>query len=114
MNFAKPLGSARIDKIEAGTNGNIRELRDDVAFHQAASNESEMTPSDLSSLLDRVAGTSAREIDNLIGELQFLRKKLQTDGKSCRILRVPVGRHDCGSAEWAQSRADPGPTGVSF
>ena len=79
MNFAKPLGSAKIDRVEAGTNGNIRELRDDVAFHQAAS-DNEMTPSDLSSLLDRVAGTSAREIDNLIGELQFLRKKLQTDG----------------------------------
>jgi hypothetical protein len=79
MNFAKPLGPARIDKVEAGTNGNIRELRDDVAFHQAAS-DNEMTPSDLSTLLDRVAGTSAREIDNLIGELQFLRKKLQTDG----------------------------------
>ena len=80
MNFAKPLGSAKIDRVDAGTNGNIRELRDDAAFHQAAGNDSEMTPSDLSSLLDRVAGTSAREIDNLIGELQFLRKKLQTDG----------------------------------
>ena len=45
MNFAKPLGSAKIDRVEAGTNGNIRELRDDVAFHQAAS-DNEMTPSD--------------------------------------------------------------------
>jgi hypothetical protein len=80
MNFAKPLGSAKIDKVEVETNGNIRELRDDVAFHQAAGSDSEMTPSDLSTLLDRVAGTSAREIDNLIGELQFLRRKLQTDG----------------------------------
>ena len=80
MSFAKPLGSAKIDKVEVETKGNIRELRDDVAFHQAVSNDSEMTPSDLSTLLDRVAGTSAREIDNLIGELQFLRKKLQTDG----------------------------------
>ena len=80
MNFSKPLGSAKIDKVEVGTNGNIRELREDVVFHQAAGSDSEMTPSDLSTLLDRVAGTSAREIDNLIGELQFLRKKLQTDG----------------------------------
>jgi hypothetical protein len=80
MNFAKPLGSAKIDKIEAETNGNIRELRDNAAFHQAAGSDGEMTPSDLSTLLDRVAGTSAREIDSLIGELQLLRKKLQTDG----------------------------------
>jgi hypothetical protein len=80
MNFAKPLGSAKTDKVELGANGNIRELRDDVAFHQAVGNDSEMTPSDLSTLLDRVAGTSAREIDNLIGDLQFLRKKLQADG----------------------------------
>ena len=80
MNFAKPLGSAKIDKVEVETNGNIRELRDDVAFHQAASSDGEMTPSDLSTLLDRVAGASAREIDNLIGELQLLRRKLQTDG----------------------------------
>jgi hypothetical protein len=80
MNFAKPLGSAKIDKMEVETNGNIRELRDNAAFHQAAGSHDEMTPSDLSTLLDRVAGTSAREIDSLIGELQLLRKKLQTDG----------------------------------
>ena len=47
MNFAKPLGSAKIDKV---TNGNIRELRDDVAFHHAGSGDGEMTPSDLSTL----------------------------------------------------------------
>ena len=80
MNFAKPIGSTKIDKVEMETNGNIRELREDVAFHRAARSDNELTPSDLSTLLDRVAGTSAREIDNLIGELQLLRKKLQTDG----------------------------------
>ena len=80
MNFTKPIGSAKIGKVEMQTDANIRELHEDGAFHQAARSDSELTPSDLSTLLDRVAGTSAREIDNLIGELQFLRRKLQTDG----------------------------------
>lgn len=78
MNFAKPLGSPKGDKAEA--NANIRELRDDPASFQAARDDGEITPGGLSTLLDRVAGTSTREIDNLITELQRLRKKLQTDG----------------------------------
>ena len=91
MNFAKPLGSAKIDKMEVETNGNIRELRDNAAFHQAAGGHDEMTPSDLSTLLDRVAGTSAREIDSLIGELQLLRKKLQADGSRKPIDEIQSG-----------------------
>jgi hypothetical protein len=43
---------------------------------------------DLASLLQRVAGASTREIDNLIAELQTLREKLQSDG--ARLQRETV------------------------
>ena len=79
MSFVKPLGSAKTDKAAADAEGNIRELRDSAAFRQSENNDGEMTASNLSTLLGRVSGTSTREIDNLIGELQALRKKLQTN-----------------------------------
>ena len=79
MNFAKPLGPAKNDKAEVHAGGNIRDLRDQAVFHQAESS-GEITPTGLSTLLDRVSGTASREIDDLIGELQLLRRKLQTDG----------------------------------
>ena len=85
MSNVKPLGSAKTDKIFGDSDGNIRELRDGVAFHQSEDNDGEMNANDLSALLGRVSGTSTREIDNLIGELQALRKKLQAD--SNRIQR---------------------------
>ncbi len=39
-----------------------------------------MIANNVGSLLRRVTGTSTREIDNLINELQNLRDKLRTDG----------------------------------
>lgn len=61
--------------------GNIRELvrRDSGAIRQPQ-NESELAANNLGSLLNRVAGQSAREIDNLIAELQTLRERLRADG----------------------------------
>jgi hypothetical protein len=79
MSFVKPLGSAKPDKAAADAEGNIRELRDSAAFRQSENNDGEVTASNLSTLLGRVSGTSTREIDNLIDELQALRKKLQTN-----------------------------------
>jgi hypothetical protein len=79
MSFVKPLGSAKTDKAAADAEGNIRELHDSAAFRQSENNDGEVTASNLSTLLGRVSGTSTREIDNLIGELQALRKKLQTN-----------------------------------
>lgn len=82
MNFAKPFGTAEIDKsVETEVEGNIRELtRGGTAFRQADSGDGEMTANNLSTLLRRVSGSSTRQIDNLIGELRTLREKLQTDG----------------------------------
>ncbi len=78
MSFVKPLGSAKTDKT-ADAEGNIRELRESGAFRHSENNNGEVTASNLSTLLGRVSGNSTREIDNLIGELQALRKKLLDD-----------------------------------
>ena len=83
MTVVKPQESAAIEKTaEAEVEGNIRELvrRDSVAFRQKADHDSEMIANNVGSLVRRVSGTSTREIDNLINELQNLREKLQSDG----------------------------------
>ena len=82
MNFAKPFGSAEIDKSgEAEVEGNIRELtRGSTVLRQGESSDGEMTATNLGILLRRVSGSSTRQIDNLIGELRTLREKLQSDG----------------------------------
>ena len=85
MNIVKPLGSTKTDKMASDTERNIRELRDTVEFHQTESIDGETTANHLSTLLEQVSGTSTKEIDNLIGDLQALRKKLQAD--SNRIQR---------------------------
>jgi hypothetical protein len=85
MSIVKPLGSTKADKMAADTEGNIRELRDAAAFRPLESIDGGTTANNLGTLLDRVSGTSTKEIDNLIGDLQTLRKKLQAD--SNRIQR---------------------------
>jgi hypothetical protein len=67
----------RSSELEAG--GNIhRPAR--AAFRQTKSGDGELSAENLGNLLRRVSKTSIGEIDNLIGELQTLRRKLQTDG----------------------------------
>lgn len=80
MNIIKPRGFAETARpVETEVEGKVRELaRGDGAVQ--AGRETEMTATNLSSLLRRVSGTSTREIDNLIAELQTLREKLRTDG----------------------------------
>jgi hypothetical protein len=80
MNVAKPRNLAEVEKPSSEIEGNIRELvrRDTSAFRQVES-DSEMAANNLSTLLRRVSGNSAHEIDNLIGELSTLRDKLQAD-----------------------------------
>jgi hypothetical protein len=94
MSSVKPLDVKPLDRsIETEVEGNIRELvrRDGAGFRQGASQptnqtiaqgpaESEIGANNLSALLRRVAGNSAREIDDLIGELQNLRDRLEADG----------------------------------
>jgi chemotaxis protein histidine kinase CheA len=80
MNSAKPRSAVDLDKPATEIEGNIRELvrRDATAFRQVE-NDSDMAANNLSTLLRRVSGNSAREIENLIGELSTLRDRLQAD-----------------------------------
>jgi peptidoglycan hydrolase CwlO-like protein len=50
------------------------------APHVAESDDGQMSGENLSDLLGRVSKTSTVEVDNLIGEFEELRRRLQTDG----------------------------------
>jgi hypothetical protein len=83
MNFVRPLGSAEIEKsseVEAGEN--IHELArgSSAVFRPGEASDVEMSADNLAGLLRRVSEASTREIENLTGDLQALRKKLHTDG----------------------------------
>jgi hypothetical protein len=62
--------------------GEIREFvrRDVATLRRNPESDSEMIASNISSLLQRVAGTSVQEIDKLISELQTLRDRLAEEG----------------------------------
>ena len=80
MNFSKPFGpsATQTSEVEA----NIHELaRGGAVFRQGENGDSEMSVTELGSLLRRASGNSRREIDTLIGELQTLREKLETDSR---------------------------------
>ena len=67
---------------ETKVEGEIREfVRQDVVTNLARppENESETVASNVNQLLQRVAGTSVREIDRLITELQTLRDTLHSE-----------------------------------
>ena len=67
---------------ETGVEGEIREFvrRDGQALRRAPETDSELVAHNISTLLQRVAGTSVQEVDRLIGELQQLRELLQQEG----------------------------------
>jgi len=62
--------------------GEIREFvrRDGANLRRAPENDSELVASNISTLLQRVAGTSVQEVDRLIAELQTLRELLHAEG----------------------------------
>jgi hypothetical protein len=71
--IARPPGSVAVEE-------KINELpRGGPAFRQAESGDYEISANNLNTLLRRELETPTRDIDNLIGELEILRKKLQTD-----------------------------------
>ena len=63
--------------------GEIREFvrRDLASVRQQPENDGEVVANNISSLLQRVSGSSVQEIDSLIGELQSLRDRLQNEGE---------------------------------
>jgi len=76
MKVAKPNGSSDVD-----VRGNIQELTLGDGLHRQVENSNgEMSAGGLGALVRRVSEASRREIGNLVGELQMLDKKLQTNG----------------------------------
>jgi hypothetical protein len=67
---------------ETPIEGEIREFvrRDGASLRRAPDTDGELVASNISTLLQRVAGSSVQEIDRLIGELQTLRDLLHTEG----------------------------------
>jgi hypothetical protein len=62
--------------------GEIREFvrRDITSLRRNPESDSDLVANNISSLLQRVAGTSVQEIDRLIAELQALREMLSIEG----------------------------------
>src|SRR5215831_17685088 len=62
--------------------GEIRKFvrRDFASVRQQPQNDGEVVANNISSLLQRVSGSSVQEIDRLIGELQTLRDMLHSEG----------------------------------
>ena len=77
MTIAEPLASVEDKLLESEIGRNIPKFaRTGTSFRPAENGDGE----DLGNLLRRVSKASVGEIDNLISELQTLRRKLQTDG----------------------------------
>ena len=83
MTLIKTRESVDADKAsETEVEGEIREFvrRDVATLRRQPESDSEMVASNISSLLQRVSGSSVQEIDRLIGELQTLRDMLHSEG----------------------------------
>jgi hypothetical protein len=83
MSLLKSRDSADVDtSVEAAVEGEIREFvrRDFASARRQPENEGEIVANNISSLLQRVSGSSVQEIDRLIGELQTLRDMLHSEG----------------------------------
>lgn len=84
MSFSEPFGPSATETSEVGVEGNVRELAHaGTVFRQGENSETSVTG--LDRLLSRVSGHSRRQIDTLIGELETLREKLETDSQRLQI-----------------------------
>lgn len=77
------INAERHGNFEGDFEGEIREfVRRDIATTRRPQPEtSEFAVTNINSLVQRVAGTSLQEIDNLVGELQTLRDFLLSEGE---------------------------------
>jgi hypothetical protein len=80
--ISKSLISVKDKPPEPELEGNIRTVVwDSAAARKAVDGEDEqMSAGDLAASLRETSRVSIAEVDRLIGELQILRRKLQTDG----------------------------------
>jgi hypothetical protein len=77
--------TTELDKVHE-VEGEIRKFvrRDINSMRRNRETDSQQVANNISSLLQRVAGTSVQEIDRLIAELQSLRETLSTEGERVR------------------------------
>lgn len=98
-----------VSEVEAG----IRDfVRNDIAYLRRPASQSgpeptlepsaEATVNNLNSLIQRVAGTSLSEIENLISELEALRELLHTEGQ--RVQREISGYAQLSQAAMKSTR----------
>jgi len=83
MTLAMNGTSVDLDRaIEEAVESEIREFvqRDSAGLRRAPEGDSELVANNIVALLQRVAGSSLRDIDRLITELQMLREILQQQG----------------------------------
>jgi uncharacterized membrane-anchored protein YhcB (DUF1043 family) len=85
------------ESLEAGLGKAIHAPKPSgAAFHHLANADDEMLGKNLGTLLGRMTERSTREIDNLIDELQGLRKKLTTDRDR---IQSEIARHSEGAMQ---------------
>jgi hypothetical protein len=83
MTVIKPREQNDLDKsTESAVEGEIREFvrRDVATLRRSPEADSEVVANNISTLLQRVAGSSVQEIDRLMAELHTLRDLLQAEG----------------------------------
>jgi hypothetical protein len=80
-----------VEDVANNFEGEIREFvrRDFTSLKRTDAGSGEFAASNIRSLVQRVAGTSLQEIDNLIGELQNLRDYIANEGE--RVQREITG-----------------------
>ena len=112
LTVASALGSSAVSEVEAG----IRDfVRNDVAYLRrpapgaattasdtALEPSTEATVNNVNSLIQRVAGTSLAEIENLISELESLRELLHAEGQ--RVQREISGYAQLSQAAMKSTR----------
>ena len=82
MSTSERETTTELDKVHE-VEGEIREFvrRDVASLRRNPETESDQVANNISSLLQRVAGTSVQEIDRLIAELKSLRDTLSAEGE---------------------------------
>ncbi len=78
---------AAVQEVEADIREFVR--RDSLQLRRASEQAGEMFASNVNSLVQRIAGTSVREIDLVLRELESLRDYLHTEGE--RVQREVAG-----------------------
>ncbi|MBI5113754.1 MAG: hypothetical protein HZA68_17440 [Rhodovulum sp.] len=94
-----------VDAVATSFEGEIREfVRRDFtpARRNTDAGSGEFAASNISTLVQRVAGTSLAEIDNLIGELQTLRDYIASEGE--RVQRELAGYAQLNQAAMQSTR----------